>query len=166
MAADQRWRGVVSALDDPARRVLYARIVLAADAGAPLRAEALDPADARRLRVLTASGMVAVAGEVLLPGEIFGTLLSSGAPRVPSGPERFLIGGRLRGLPRRARDRTELFGWVARRVLTPAERLGERELTARLAEFADDPVALRRQLVDAGELTRSPDGTDYRLAEA
>ena len=42
------------------------------------------------------------------------------------------------------------------------EPLGERELTERLAELADDPALLRRALVDGGLLSRSPDGSDYR----
>ena len=40
--------------------------------------------------------------------------------------------------------------------------LGERELTERLAELADDPALLRRALVNGGLLSRSPDGSDYR----
>ena len=94
---------------------------------------------------------------------MFAELLRESPPKAASGPERFLTGGRLTVLPRRSQDRAEVFGWLAGRVLAPGERLDERELTGRLAALADDPVALRRYLVDAGVLARTPDGRDYRL---
>ena len=166
MTESKRWRRVVAVLADPGRRLLYARIVLAAEEGTPLRTADLDSAGAKRLRALTEAGLVADADGVLVPGDILTDLLQEAAPQAASGPDRYLTGGRLTVLPRRARDRAELFAWLATRVLTPGERLGERELADRLAALADDPVALRRYLVDAGALVRDPDGRDYRLAEA
>lgn len=88
-------------------------------------------------------------------------LLSADPVRRPTGPERFLRSGRLAELPRTQRDRLEVFDWLAERVIG-TEVLDERELTRRLAELADDPVALRRHLVDAGFLVRDPDGRNYR----
>lgn len=163
MAESKRWRRVAAVLADPGRRLLYARIVVSADAGVPLCTADLDSAGAKRLRALAGAGLVADRGGVLHPGEVFAELLREPAPRAASGPERFLSDGRLTVLPRRARDRAAVFGWLAGRVLDRGERLDERELTDRLAAVADDPVALRRYLVDAGVLVRSPDGRDYRL---
>ncbi len=166
MTESRRWRRVAAVLADPGRRLLYARVVVAADAGTPLRAAELDAAGAKRMRALTEAGLVTDADGVLAPGDILTDLLQEAAPQAASGPERFLTGGRLTVLPRRARDRAELFAWLAIRVLAPGECLGERELTDRLAALADDPVALRRYLVDAGALVRDPDGRDYRLPGA
>lgn len=165
MAESKRWRRVVAVLADPGRRSLYARIVLAADLGTPVRAAGLDSAGGKRLRALTEAGLVVDDAGVLTPGEVFAALLEESAPRVVTGPERFLAGGRLTVLPRRARDRAEVFGWLAGRLLAPGESLGERDLTDRLAGLADDPVALRRYPIDAGALVRSPDGRDYRLPD-
>ena len=166
MTESKHWRRVAAVLADAGRRLLYARIVVASEEGAPLVAADLDSAGAKRLRALTEAGLVTDVDGVLATGDILTRLLQEAAPQAASGPERFLTGGRLTVLPRRARDRAELFAWLATRVLAPGECLGERELTDRLVALADDPVALRRYLVDAGALARTPDGRDYRLAEA
>lgn len=76
-------------------------------------------------------------------------------------PERFLVKGRLEGLPRRRADRDLVVRWVAARVLELDEPVPERDLTARLAELARDPVGLRRELVDSGLVTRTRDGAEY-----
>jgi hypothetical protein len=157
------WRRVLAVLADADRRLLYARVVVADAEGRPLLAAELDSAGRRRLRALVEAGLVVIEQDALRPGEVFADLLGQDPPRVAEGPERFLIGGRLTVLPRRARDRAAVFGWLAARVLAAGERLDEKQLTARLADLADDPVALRRYLVDAGNLVRSPDGRDYRL---
>ena len=57
---------------------------------------------------------------------------------------------------------TAVLGWLVERAVHDTELLDEKELTRRLAALADDPVALRRYLVDAGELHRDPDGRNYR----
>ncbi len=76
-------------------------------------------------------------------------------------PTRFLVRGRLERLPRRAADRDLLFAYVAARVLVLDEPITERELTDRLATFVDDPVGVRRDLVDRGLVTRTRDGATY-----
>ena len=45
--------------------------------------------------------------------------------------------------------------------LTLHDPVPERVLTDRLAEIADDPVGLRRDLVEAGLVTRTRDGAEY-----
>ena len=79
----------------------------------------------------------------------------------PTGPERFLVRGRVERLPRRRADRELLLRWVASRLIPVHEPMPERALTERLAELATDPVGLRRELVDAGLLTRTRDGAEY-----
>lgn len=49
-------------------------------------------------------------------------------------------------------------------ALLPTGELSEAEVTAELARLGDDPVGLRRALVDAGLLWRTPDGAVYRRA--
>jgi len=76
-------------------------------------------------------------------------------------PNRFLVRGRLERLPRRAADRDLVFAYVAARVLVLDDLVTERELTDRLATFVDDPVGVRRDLVDRGLVTRTRDGATY-----
>jgi hypothetical protein len=82
-------------------------------------------------------------------------------PGPAPAPDRFLVRGRLETLPRRRADKDLVFRWAATRVLGLYEPLGERELTARLADLSRDPVGLRRELVDAGIVTRTRDGSEY-----
>lgn len=51
--------------------------------------------------------------------------------------------------------------FVASRTLVLDEPVTEGELTSRLAELARDPIGLRRDLVDAGYVTRTRDGAEY-----
>lgn len=81
--------------------------------------------------------------------------------RQPGDPRRFLVRGRLESLPRRRVDRDQVLRWVAQQVLPLEEPVPERDLTARLADLARDPVGLRRELVDAGLVTRTRDGAEY-----
>lgn len=79
----------------------------------------------------------------------------------PPDPQRFLVKGRIESMPRRRSDRDMLVRWVAQRTTRLEEPVGERELTDRLAEIARDPVGLRRDMVDAGLLSRTRDGAEY-----
>ena len=56
--------------------------------------------------------------------------------------------------------------WLAHAAL-PAllDTVGERELTDRLARLADDPVGVRRALVDLGVVHRTRDGAEYWRTE-
>jgi hypothetical protein len=81
-------------------------------------------------------------------------------------PHRFLRDGRLEAMPRRWRDRmavTRYLATVALPVLL--DTLPERELTDRLAAISDDPVALRRAMVDLGVVHRTRDGAEYWRTE-
>lgn len=165
MSEPPHWRRVAATLADPDRRLLYSRLVLAASDD-PIRFEALDAADRRRLMALTGAGLAVVTDGVVHPGDPFSTLLQARPVQRSTGPERFLNDGRLDTLPRTQRDRLEVFGWLAERAMHDTELLDEKELTRRLAALADDPVALRRYLVDAGVLKRDADGRNYRRGTA
>jgi hypothetical protein len=79
---------------------------------------------------------------------------------------RYFRGGRLTAVPRRWRDRVAVARYVATCVLPELlEPIGERELTRRLAAVVDDPVAMRRALVDLGLVQRARDGSVYWRGE-
>ena len=86
----------------------------------------------------------------------------------PTPPEvsRFLHDGRLETMPRRREHRRTVARWLAHAAL-PAllDTVGERELTDRLARLADDPVGVRRALVDLGVVHRTRDGAEYWRTE-
>ncbi|WP_236123154.1 DUF2087 domain-containing protein [Cellulomonas palmilytica] len=75
--------------------------------------------------------------------------------------ERFLERGRLVRSPRRQADRTLVVEHLASLVLASGERADEKQVTERLAEVVEDPVRLRRDLVEAGLLGRRGDGSAY-----
>lgn len=81
--------------------------------------------------------------------------------RPGAGPERFLVRGRVETMPRRRADRDLLLRWLAQQVLPLEDPVPERALTERIAALARDPVGLRRDLVDAGLVTRTRDGAEY-----
>jgi len=80
---------------------------------------------------------------------------------LPGDPERFFVRGRLEQSPRRQADRDLVRRYVASRVLPLDEPVPERVLTERLSALARDPVGLRRDLVEAGLVTRTRDGSEY-----
>lgn len=83
------------------------------------------------------------------------------AADIPGEVARFLLHGRVERLPRRRADQDLVLGWVASRVTAVHEPISERALTERLAGLVHDPVGIRRELVDAGLLSRTRDGAEY-----
>lgn len=86
----------------------------------------------------------------------------------PVNPDvtRFLHDGRLVVMPRRWEHRRAVARWLAHAVLPDLlEPVGERELTERLAALADDPVGVRRAMVDLGLVRRTRDGAEYWRTE-
>jgi hypothetical protein len=75
--------------------------------------------------------------------------------------ERFLVRGRFVRSPRRIRDRDLVLEHLASRVLAPGEEADERTVTERVQAVADDPVRVRRDLVEAGLIGRRQDGSHY-----
>ncbi len=79
----------------------------------------------------------------------------------PCEAARFLVRGRWVTTPRRSRDRDALLEHVAALLVAPGEEVDERTLTERIATLADDPVRVRRDLVEAGLVGRRQDGSRY-----
>lgn len=74
---------------------------------------------------------------------------------------KFLLRGRLEQMPRRQDDRALVRRWLASEVTVLDDPVDERTLTGRLAELVRDPVGARRDLIEAGLLTRTRDGAEY-----
>ncbi|PJJ69283.1 hypothetical protein CLV28_2748 [Sediminihabitans luteus] len=159
------WRQVVAALADDGRLALFGALVTAAAQDAPLRREDLSTDQRRRLAPLVAAGIVAddAGGLVPRPGRFRELLVaaSSAEPVPAAGPERFLVAGRLESMPRRRDDRDAVVRLLATAALPLQEPTDERSLMRVLAGLADDPVGLRRAMVDAGLVQRTADGSSY-----
>ena len=225
--ASHRWKAVAAALADTRRLDLYARIISAANSGAPLHNGGLDRAEAKSLAALEKAGLVAAGEDGALRADsgVFRKLLAGDRHPVDSSPLRLMAPGRAGGLPGKRTDRLELLHHLAGEVFSrhgaltgeggagaggPAEsgpastaavdgvpseagsagtgpseadpgnggagapahidpaasaaQLTEAEVTARLAEYSDDPALVRRAMVDEGIVRRSPDGSRYWLA--
>jgi hypothetical protein len=153
------WRQIFGALANEETRRFYAQQVLGLESD--LRPERVAKADAnlRKARLIDNDGV---------PDHgIFARLLAHGArtePRV--GQQRFFDAqGRLDRYPKNHEERVSLLRLISGRVMGHGEHLTEAELTVKLGEIADDPVLLRRYLVDYGVVLRQPDGSSYRLAD-
>ncbi|MBD8078527.1 DUF2087 domain-containing protein [Cellulosimicrobium arenosum] len=101
------------------------------------------------------------AGSLRAAPERFAALLAADAAPPETGPERFLVGGRLLRSPRRLSDRQLVVRYLAAQVLPLEEPVTELTLTKRLARRSADPVALRRAMVDGGLVHRTRDGAEY-----
>lgn len=73
-------------------------------------------------------------------------------------------GGRIVQFPREQDLRALLLDLVVA-CLSPSSTWSESALTDELAEVSDDPVSLRRELVDTQRLEREPDGSLYQLTQ-
>lgn len=154
-----RWRGVLAALLNPDLRLVLAGVIIESEGG-----RTLTPARrARALARLRESGLVRVdAAGPSFDEAAVGDILRETSTAQATGPSRFLDAyGRVDRYPVRAGDRRELLAWIAERAYRPGEVLTEPEVTQRLAVFADDPVVLRRYLVDHGMLERTRSGSEY-----
>lgn len=161
--AGPAWRPIVAALVNDAARTAYARLVLGQSADEAFAG--LSPSRRRHvLEALRAAGLVGDAGGVPVATTAgLRAALDADRPARATGAERFLgPDGRIRQYPSRAADRAALLGLVADRVLAADEVLSERELGERLAALTSDVALLRRRLVDAGLVARTPDGSAYR----
>jgi hypothetical protein len=150
------WQQLLSALASHRLRELYAAVVLG-------QQPELTPKERSRL---VGSGLVREqGGRLIVDGDVFKAALANARRPGPSGPERFLVDGRIESLPRRASDRLKVLHYVRDRVVGPNQTLTEKELNSRLADFTDDIPMLRRALVDYRCLAREADGSAYRAAQ-
>ncbi|WP_147918879.1 DUF2087 domain-containing protein [Ruania zhangjianzhongii] len=163
------WRPIVAALNNPQTRRVYAQVVLGHEA--ETLGDGLSPARRRHvLESLVKAGLISKDGDGYRDrSEVFTQLLAAiPRPADRTGPERFLNG---RGeIDRYPSDATELHGllaFIAGEVLTNDDVLTEKELNERLTPFSQDTAGLRRRLVDAELLDRTPSGSQYsRVAGA
>lgn len=153
------WRQVLGALANEETRRYYAQQVLGLDSD-------LRPERAAKARANLANAGL-LDGDGALDNRLFARVLASGARKSPKeGTDRFLdAAGRIDRYPKNLEERLGLLRVVAGKVMGHGQQVTEVELTARLAEFTDNPVLLRRYLVDHGMLLRQPDGSVYRLAD-
>ena len=149
------WRRVVAALAHPDRRAVWAEAVFR---GSGALAE---PKRAKAAAALQDAGLLDADGNAVTA--VFGQLLES-APEVRrEGIDRFIQDGRIEQYPAKQPDRDALLNWAAGAL--PAERMSERALGIRLALVVDDVVTLRRYLVVAGLVSRTPDGAVYQVVQ-
>ncbi|MEY9966222.1 hypothetical protein ABIA33_004281 [Streptacidiphilus sp. MAP12-16] len=160
---------LASALADPVRLRVFARVVLAGEAGvdaAELRTS--EPAAMQHLARLAQAGLVVLSpdGRTVARVDAFGEALRPAGPAARDDVAELFKDGRLTGIPARPARRQALLEYLARRAFEPGVSYGEPEVNIALRQYWDDFSALRRYLIDAGLLTRSPDGRTYRVAAA
>jgi hypothetical protein len=155
-------RAVLALLANDDARTMIARVSLGHDLGE--RGD-LSTRQAKTLDRLVAAGVVVETdGVVAINADGLRAAVEAASSPRPEGVARFVRGGRIQGYPASDADRLAVLQWVGAQVLAPGERVGERDITERLAPFMDEAVLLRRYLVDYGVVERNTDGTEYRLA--
>ncbi|MGW4809355.1 DUF2087 domain-containing protein [Kitasatospora sp. NPDC004272] len=82
----------------------------------------------------------------------------------PADLSAFFTDGRLTSVPRRPARRTALLQYLAHTLFDPERSYTEREVNEALLTVHSDTSMLRRYLVEAPLLTRTRDGSSYRLA--
>ena len=152
----EEWRRVVATLADPARRQVYASILLGSAVDVP--AKKLKKA----LQALVASGLIrATEDGYAANGDVFTELLAASPVIARTGVDRFIRDGRIEQYPMKAGDRLEVLEWARDRALPDGSEVSERELGERLAAMTEDVATLRRYLVDAGLVRRDAAGERY-----
>ncbi|MFD6950944.1 hypothetical protein A6A08_20820 [Nocardiopsis sp. TSRI0078] len=157
---------IVSALADPARLALYARVVGAGPGGVP--AEEVRGGGARerkRLARLADAGLVREDGDrVVAEPEVFAAALEEQRPVDRDPVDSLFHDGRLTSLPVRRELRHRVFGRVTERFFAPGAKYTEKQVNAALLSCCDDPSSMRRHLVDGGYLVRNDEGSVYQRA--
>lgn len=166
--ATQQWRPVLATLANAEQRLLLAEVIIA-----EAEREGTVVSAARRqkgLARLADSGLLSDNdGTWTVDAAGLRSLLSTSTPQRPEATgdevlDRFVSDGRIHTYPVKPAPRRRLLGWAAPQALAADEVLTEGQLNQRLDALTSDVVTLRRYLVDAGLLTRSTDGSAYRLA--
>ncbi|MBD0690994.1 DUF2087 domain-containing protein [Streptomyces sp. CBMA123] len=90
--------------------------------------------------------------------------MTAPTPAARSVAGLFSPDGRLITVPRKAARREQLLAHLAETLFEPGRGYTEAEVNDALRTVHDDAPALRRDLVEAGHLARTRDGSDYRRA--
>jgi hypothetical protein len=149
------WQAIMAALASSRLRELYAAFVLGQQPALSAK---------ERQKLLDSSLLDDDGGRLVVNEHAFKAALAGARRPEPEGAERFLLAGRIEGLPKRATDRLKLFEFLIPQIIGPEATLTEKQLNAKLAAFTDDVPLLRRALVDYGYLDRERDGSAYRRA--
>ncbi|MYW66480.1 DUF2087 domain-containing protein [Streptomyces sp. SID8379] len=154
----------MSALADPERLRLYARVVL--DDLPPREADS--PVARKHLGKLIAAGLVRRGedGSLSAGTEVFRRARTpEPATAVPRHLTGFFARGRLTTIPVRPAVRHELLVHLTDTLFDADRTYSEREVNEALRTVHDDTAALRRSCVSEGVLVRERDGSDYRLPQ-
>lgn len=160
---------IVKALADPQRLKAFARIVVAGEDGLGL-AELDERAVPRLLR----AGLVTRCGSVLRADpKAFQAAAKAAREATPDAPAdvapnlaAFYSEGRITVRPARRTTLVALLRDITERLFEFDRVYTEREITDALATQTDDPLQLRRDLVDELFLERTVGGREYRRREA
>ncbi len=158
------WRPLLAALANDDARSIYAQIVLGASPSLEPSKQATKRTEQALRRLLLANLIAEVNGMFVASSDAFLRALEAGAPVRKTAVDRFLNDGRIVQYPANGAEREELLRWVAGRALAEGESVDERAMTERLRRFHEDPVGLRRYLVDFALIERTRSGSEYRLA--
>jgi hypothetical protein len=166
---------IVKALADPDRLRVFAAIVLAGDDGATLaELETAQPRADRALPRLLRSGLVVRDGDrIRTDPKAIPTAAAAARRARPDAPAdvapdvaALYSQGRIATIPTRRATRVALLRGLAERLFAFDRVYTEKDVTDALAEVHDDPVQLRRYLIDELFLERTVGGREYRRREA
>lgn len=166
---------IVKALADPARLRVFAAIVLAGDTGTALADLREHHPDAdRALPRLVRAGLVTSGDDGLRADPTaFRQAAAAARSTVPDAPEgtdpgvaHLYTAGRLTVIPTRRATRVAVLRDLADRLFAFDRVYTQAEITDALAAVHDDPLTLRRELVDELFLERTLGGREYRRREA
>jgi hypothetical protein len=163
------WKPVLAALGNEAARTVFAYAALGRLDEAT-RGE-LNSREQKAVQAWLGLGVLVEHddGSLTVDGTALRAPLAASEGRVTgkarSGVGKFLDGPRITAMPAAPAERTELLHWVRDRALEPGEVLTEVELNQRLRVFHPDVAMLRRYLVDASLLERTPTGTEYAIPQ-
>jgi hypothetical protein len=152
------WRRVVAALANPERRAVYAGLVLDSPVDVP-------PARQAKARAALAdAGLLTLHadGSATVVERAFTDLLALDPEVKREGVEKFIRDGRIERYPMKPTERFEVLRWVVGQL--DAGPWSESSINAALERFHPDVAGLRRYLVDAELLERTPDGARYFIA--
>ena len=149
------WRRVVAALANDERRRVYASVVLDSPVDVP------SARHAKALAALADAGLLTLHadGSATIVERAFDDLLALTPEPRREGVAKFIRDGRIERYPMRPVERLEVLRWVVDEL--DDGPWTEASINEALERFHPDVAGLRRYLVDAELLERTPDGGQY-----